>query len=385
MKTKRPKNQKTLIILFIFGAGILLIVTLLVVKQYTLKMSAGKTAAKENTQENQKEKKIPALVKLETMKPRDYCDKIKGVTGRIDVARAKLGFEGSGTVEIIAADKGAIVKKGDILAELNTTDLILKEKYKKNALEGSKIELEKAVKILEENREKAKTGFILENKLRDYELDVQLKQNKVKADELEIEAAEENLKKAQLRAPFDGVVLERKIEIGESISSSREAFVLLDINNIFADIEINEKQLSKIEPGQQLFLKTNIFREIIAGKIQSIVPAVQGKAMILCARAKLESSKLTLLPGMFVSGEIQVFEQKNALVIPLQALTKENDTLYVFVYDSAKKTVVRKTVECGYMSADEALITKGLKPGMSAVIESSAALKDGASVKVEAE
>lgn len=372
-------------ILFIFGAGMLLIVTLLVVKQYSLKLSTDKVTVKEKTEQGQKEKEIPALVKLETVKPKDYSDKIKGVTGRIDVARAKLGFEGSGTVEIISADKGAFVRKGDILAELNITDLILKEKYKQNALEGSKIELEKAVKILEENREKAKTGFILENKLKDYELEVQLKQNKVKADELEIEAAEENLKKAQLRAPFDGVVLERKIEMGESISSSREAFVLLDINNIFADIEINEKQLSKIEPGQPLFLKTNIFQDIIAGKIQSIVPAVQGKAMILCARAKLEASKLTLLPGMFVSGEIQVFEQKNAIVVPLQALSKEKDTLYVFVYDSAKKTVVRKTVECGYLSAEEALISKGLNPGVSVVIESSVALKDGASVKVEAE
>lgn len=371
-------------LLFIFGAGMLFIVTLLVMKQYSLKTTSGKETAKEKTEENGKEKEIPALVKLEVLKEQDFTDRIRGVTGRIDVARAKLGFEATGTVEILAVDKGSFVKKGDILAELNTTDLILKKKYKQNALEGSKIELEKAVKILEENREKARTGFILENKLKDYELEVQLKQNKVRADELEIEAAEENLKKAQLRAPFDGVVMERKIELGESLSSNREAFVLLDINNIFADIEINEKQLSKIEPGQALFLKCNIFPEVISGKIQSIVPAVQGKAMILCARAKLEPTKLTLLPGMFVSGEILVFEQKKALAVPLTALSKEKDTLFVFVCDTAKNTVIQKKVECGYMSSDEALITKGLNPGINVVIESSAALKDGASVKVEA-
>ena len=380
MKSKQPKNQKMLFVFLVFGVGILSIIAFQVMD----KVLEHKNSQSESTKPGKENKtELSALVKLTEIKPSDFSDTIRGVTGKIDVARAKLGFEISGVVETIQKDKGEAVKKGEILAELNKTDLILKEKYKRNSLEGSKIELEKAKKILEENREKAKTGFILETKLKDYELDVALKENKVSADDLEIEAASENIKKAELKAPFDGVVMERRIETGESLSNGRDAFVLLDINNIFADIEINEKKLSKIQPGQDILLKTNIYPDPIKGKIQSIVPAVQGKAMILSARAKLESTKLPLLPGMFVTGEIRVYGEKDALVLPLSALTKENDDVYVYLYNEKKNAVMKTKVSLGYMTQEEAVVKSGIKPGQKIVIESSQPLKDGMPVKVE--
>ena len=369
-----------LFVFLVFGVGILSIITFQVMTKY-FDNRKSQAAVSQPKQEGKGEKAV--LVKLSEVKPRDYSDIIRGVTGKIDVARARLGFEISGIVDVISADKGAAVKKGDILAQLNKTDLILKEKYKRNSLDGSNIELAKAQKILEENKEKAKTGFILENKLKDYELDVSLKENKVHADELEIDAAVENIKKAELRAPFDGVVMERKIEAGESISGSKDAFILLDINNIFADIEINEKKLSKIEPGQEIILKTNIYPEAIKGKIQAIVPAVQGKAMILSARAKLEPSKMQLLPGMFVSGEIKGYEEKNAIVLPVTALSKENEDIYVYLFNEQKNCVTKCKVSCGYVTQEDAIIKSGIKTGQKVVIESSQPLKDGVPVKVE--
>lgn len=380
MKVKQPKNQKMLFVFLVFGVGLLSIIAFQVMTKFFEHRltKQNQTGIKED-----KKTEMATLVKLSEIKPSDFSDIIKGVTGKIDVARARLGFEISGVVDIINRDKGDFVKKGDILAELNKTDLILKEKYKRNSLEGSWIELEKAKKILEENKEKAKTGFILENKLKDYELDVSLKENKVAADDLEIEAAAENIKKAELHSPFDGVVMERKIENGESLSNNKDAFILLDINNIFADIEINEKKLSKIEPGQEILLKTNIYPDPIKGKIQSIVPAVQGKAMILSARAKLEPSKVTLLPGMFVSGEIKVYEEKGAIILPLAALSKENDDIYVYLFNEKKNCVTKTKVTCGYMTQEEAIIKSGIKTGQKVVIEASQPLKDGMPVKVE--
>ncbi len=379
MKRKKTNNQRTILIFLIIGTVILYVLALKVHRSYKKRQNAIVTT---KINKEQSVESGLALVTLELIKKRDFSDILRGVTGRIDVARAKLGFEVSGQIAVMGVDKGDEVREGDILAEIDKTDLLLKEKYKQNSLEGVKLELEKARKILEDNKEKAETGFILKSKIEDYELDVKLKENKVKAAMLEVEAAIENLKKAELRAPFFGVVLERNIELGESISANKEAFVLLDINNIYADIEINEKKLSRIEPGQSISLRTSIYPEEVIGEIKSVVPAIQGKAMVLSARAKLAPTKSTLLPGMFVVGDILAHEEKDSIVLPIEAVFKQGDEVYVFIYDQVKKIVKKRTVDVGYITRKEVLIKRGLKEGLKVIIKTTKDLKDGSAVRV---
>jgi len=379
MKRKKTNNQRTILIFLIIGTVILYVLALKVHRSYKKRKNAIVTT---KIDKEQSVESGMALVTLELIKKRDFSDILRGVTGRIDVARAKLGFEVSGQIAVIGVDKGDEVREGDILAEIDTTDLLLKEKYKQNSLEGVKLELEKARKILEDNKEKAATGFILKSKIEDYELDVKLKENKVKAAMLEVEAAIENLKKAELRAPFYGVVLERNVELGESISANKEAFVLLDINNIYADIEINEKKLSRIEPGQPISLRTSIYPEEVIGEIKSVVPAIQGKAMVLSARAKLAPTENTLLPGMFVVGDILAHEEKDSIVLPIEAVFKQGDEVYVFIYDQAKKIVKKRAVDVGYITRKEVLIKRGLKEGIKVIVKTTKDLKDGSAVRV---
>lgn len=161
--------------------------------------------------------------------------------------------------------------------------------------------------------------------------------------------------------------------------------MLLDINNIFADIEINEKKLSKIEPGQLIELYTNIYPEKVKGRIQSVVPAVQGKAMVLSARAKLEASENTLLPGMFVTGNITAYEEKGVVVVPIKVLSKDGGNYLVYVLDEKKEIVRQRSITPGYITREECIIREGLKPGEKVVVDSTGPLKEGAKVKVEKE
>ncbi|MBN2143791.1 MAG: efflux RND transporter periplasmic adaptor subunit [Candidatus Aureabacteria bacterium] len=381
MKRKGLKNRKTVVVVLIFITGIAAIITYQMQKGMREKLRSQKQA-KADSQKEETASHAP-LVTVATIKKTCYKDCILGVTGKIDVARAKLGFEISGTIARILVDKGNPVKTGDLLAELNKDELLLKEKYKKNSLEGEQIELEKARRILEETQEKAKTGYIAPEKLKEDELNVRLKENKVKAAELELESALESLKKSELRAPFDGVVLEKKIELGENISSTREAFILLDIHHVYADIEINEKKLAHIEPGQPIEMKTNIHKQTITGTIESIVPAVQGKAMVLSARAKLDPTEASLLPGMFVTGDITIYEKKDCLVLPLKAVSKEDDSIFVFIADMEKKTAKKQIVSLAHVSRDEAVIKEGLNEGDQVIIETTQPLKDNTPIRIE--
>ncbi len=372
-KLKKKNKIVVFVLICLVGLfGILLI--------QSLTSSDGEDKTKVPTQEENQ--KTP-LVTLQKIVKQDFTDVVDGITGKIDVPRAKLAFEIGGTVSDLPHDKGDKVQTGEILALLDPSELILKEKYKKNAVDGALIELEKAMRSLDESREKMGTGYLTQSKVLDFELEVSLRKNKLEAAHLELDSAVESSKKAKLHAPFDGVVLERKIEKGESISAGKEAFVLLNLNDFYADLEINERKLSKIKSGQSIELKTNVFSEIITGVIHSVVPAVQGKANVLAARAKLNKPGFDLLPGMFVIGKVIVQIQKNVVVIPLKALSKEGDKVFVFVFNESAKTVLKREIVPGYATRDEMVIQDKLSEGEKIVVDTNLPLKDGMAVRSE--
>lgn len=373
---KKKTSRKPLLVFFIFTSGILLIFALKVKNNLE-----NKAVVVEAIREEKQSKEIPVRVKR--TEKIDYQDVIQGITGKIDVPKSRLSFEIGGRVYLVGVEKGSAVSKGEILAELDKTELLLKKKYKENAHKGALIELQKAERVLAQNKEKASTGFILESKLKDYELDVNLKKNKVEAARLELEASEVNLAKTEIRAPFDGIIMDRKIEVGEYVSPNQESFVLLNVKRTYADLEINEKKLAFVKPGQSISLTTNIYKEPIQGKIESIVPALQGKAMVVSARAKIQAADNPLIPGMFVLGEIVSFTRNNAIVLPLKSLSRENNQAYVFVLREKDSKVIKKAVKVDYLNRKDAVVASGISAGEKIVVESARELKDGDLVRAE--
>lgn len=329
--------------------------------------------------QNKSTKKRPVVSAKKIVKGH-FLHKISGINGQIDVEKTELGFEVAGIIEHINSKKGSYVNKGDVLAELKGVNLFLKLKYKHNEYEAAKIELKKAENTFAESKEKAETGYILERRLEDERLEVELKKNKVKAAELEYESAKENLTKVKLKAPFNGVVMEKKVGLGQNVDTSKPAFVLLNTSSIYADIEITELDSYKLRIGQKVILNTSIDTKDIEGVVEAIVPAVQGKAMVLSARVKLKTENIKLLPGMFVSGYIVIYEESDVIGVPIEALVKDNQTSYVFIYNPDTEKVSQREVKLGYIADENAVIESGLDEGEFIVSANSNNLKDGDSV-----
>lgn len=322
---------------------------------------------------NDEKKKV---VSVKEIQKEVFTHKISDVNGKIDVEKTELGFEVAGIINIINAKKGSYVKKGDVIAELQGVNLYLKVKYKQNEWEAAKIELKKAENIFSESKEKAETGYILERRLEDERLEVELKKNKVKAAELEFESAKENYTKIKLKAPFNGVVMEKKVGAGQNVDTSKPAFVLLNTGSIYADIEISEIDSYKLRIGQQVVLNTTVDDKPILGEVEAIVPAVQGKAMILAARVKLKTESIKLLPGMFVSGHIIIYQEEGVMSVPVDSMIKENDKSYLFVYDPANEHVSKREVVFGYIGDEETVVKNGLEIGEFVVTDNVSELKD---------
>lgn len=321
-------------------------------------------------------RKQELVVSVKEINPQDFVHKISGVNGQIDVEKTELGFEVAGIVDLINIKKGAYVKKGDILAELKGVNLFLKVRYKQNERDAAKIELKKAENTYAESKEKVETGYILERRLEDERLEVELRKNKLRAAELEFESAKENFAKIKLKAPFDGVIMEKKVGVGQNVDTSKTAFIILNTGDIYADIEINEIDSYKLRIGQKVLLNVSVESNPVNGVIEAIVPAVQGKAMILSARVKLETDSVKLLPGMFASGYILLHQEEKVFSVPIDSLLKEGNKNYIFVYEPASGQIFKREIFLGYIGDENAVVKEGLNKGESVITSGVTELKD---------
>ncbi len=216
---------------------------------------------------------------------------------------SKLAFEGSGKVDKIFVDVSSHVKKGDTLAILDQSSLEIALKKAKNDLELAK-----------NASEFAKNTLNKFTQVRDVTSKQEFDEVKYKFDEaaLRVESAQiailnadDHLKKALLRAPFDGVIASKNVELGESASPLQPAFVL-NSEEVKILIAIDEKYANLVKVGDTFKFKLDATNEEKEVKIALIYPEIKRETRKFYAQAYDSGLK----PGMFGQGKVIIGENK---------------------------------------------------------------------------
>ena len=216
---------------------------------------------------------------------------------------SKLAFESSGKVDKIFVDVSSHVKKGDTLASLDQTSLDIALKKAKNDLALAK-----------NANEFAKSTFNKFSQVKDVTSKQEFDEVKYKFDEaaLRVQAAEiailnadDHLKKALLKAPFDGVIASKNVELGESASSLQPAFVL-NSEEAKILIAIDEKYANLVKVGDTFKFKLDATSEEKEVKIALIYPEIKRETRKFYA----EAYDVGMKPGMFGQGKVIIGENK---------------------------------------------------------------------------
>lgn len=216
---------------------------------------------------------------------------------------SKLAFEGSGKVDKIFVDVSSHVKKGDVLAILDQSSLEIALKKAKNDLELAK-----------NASEFAKNTLNKFTQVRDVTSKQEFDEVKYKFDEaaLRVESAQiailnadDHLKKALLKAPFDGVIASKNVELGESASPLQPAFVL-NSEEAKILIAIDEKYANLVKVGDTFKFKLDATNEEKEVKIALIYPEIKRETRKFYAQAYDVGMK----PGMFGQGKVIIGENK---------------------------------------------------------------------------
>lgn len=242
-----------------------------------------------------------------------------------------LRFKTGGIVQEILVHEGERVQKNQILARLSNAQQELKLLQAKNAYEAAKISAPPS--------------------------EVQIR-------ELEYKIAQEEYEYTMLKAPWDGEVIAIHVQEGESVTNTTDIVTLLNRDEMFVTVDIDEVDIREIALGQQARVTFEAYpNEQFDAAVSSINyrAVAKGSTKAVAVTLKLLQNDPKIKPGFSAKAEIVVAEVKDALQVPLSAIRTVGGKSFVAVVKGT--TVEQVEVRVGLTTTEVAQILSGLQEG----------------------
>jgi len=194
--------------------------------------------------------------------------------------------------------------------------------------------------------------------------------------ELAVEQAKERLARAELRAPFDGLVAVVNAKVGEPSGTGGAPVSLIDISRFLLDVNVNEVDVAQLAVGQTVNVVVDALPSAaLTGRVQSIAPTsiVIGGAVNYTVRVALEPTEAPLRTGMSATVEVTVAEATDVVLAPNWAIRRDRQTGQAFLSVRRNGEISEVPIETGLRGAEYTEVVSGAQAGDEAAINSSAA------------
>ncbi|MCX7983917.1 MAG: efflux RND transporter periplasmic adaptor subunit [Bacteroidetes bacterium] len=249
-------------------------------------------------------------------------------TGTINpVTTVEVGTQVSGIIAKLYADYNSVVKKGQLIAQIDTTFLVQAVRDAEANLEkaraqyaDSKRAFERVKSLYERNLESQAT---YDAALTALETSAAL----VKSAEASLERAKVNLSYAKIYAPIDGVVIDRKVNVGQTVAASFSSPTLYtianDLRKMQVEATVDESDIGRVSTGQHVTFTVDAYpEEKFEGVVSQIrlAPTTIQNVVNYVVIIDVDNTHLKLMPGMTANVKILVGEAFNVLRVPNMAL-----------------------------------------------------------------
>jgi membrane fusion protein (multidrug efflux system) len=270
-----------------------------------------------------------------------------------------------GRIVDINLSEGGFAKKGTLLVKLFDGDL-------QAQLKKSKAQLQ-----LEEQTEKRQSELMKVNGISQLDLDQTILQiNSIKAD---IEVLGVQINKTEVRAPFDGTIGLRNVSIGAQVTPSTPLATIRDVKHLKIDFSVAEKYGSIIKPGYKLTFTVQGDDKKYSATVMATEQGIESDTRNLNGRAIVENNNTSLIPGQSANVELRLYENKDALMVPTEAVIPQARTKQLIVAKNGKASFV--TIVTGIRTSSSVQVISGLNPGDTVVTTGILFLKPNAALK----
>jgi len=320
----------------------------------------------------------------ETVKKRDIASSVQA-TGVIRAkigAEVKVGARISGKVEKLYANIGDVVKKGQVIAQLEQEDLKAKVNEANMNLKIIEANLDLAQKNLQRMQNLYAKDFVSKDKVdvaeRDYKAAI-AQSNQIRET---IRYNETQMSYANIYAPISGVIASVATQQGETVSASSlnvPTFVtIVDLNRLEIYAYVDETDIGKIIPGIEATFTVDSFPDKdFKGKVTAIYPkaTIQDNVVYYITVISIENPEGKLKPDMTVNATIYLNKRENVLAVPNKAIKREGGKKVITVLENGKP--VPKPIKTGWKDSGYTEVIEGVNEGNLVIV--------GEAVKAEEE
>jgi RND family efflux transporter MFP subunit len=289
----------------------------------------------------------------------------------------------SAYVKEIVKEEGSFLKKNDVIALLDDTEIRFLHRQAQIQLEQAKVTLKDQEATYNRNKELKETNMISEQVFQA----AQVAFDKARLDH---ETRQENYKDLELqlsytriKSPVEGYVTERLIEVGSRVNTNQHIYTVEDFFPLLVKVYVPTSDVVNLKPGLDALVFTDVLSGMtFEGKIKLINPRIDVQSGTVKVTVEVFDKSRKLTPGMFVETKILISNNPDAIVIPKKCVSYKREEAFVFVFRQRGRQVSRRVVKTGITEGDNIEILDGLEAGEIVVTVGVESLKDEMKVSI---
>ena len=263
-------------------------------------------------------------------------------TGSLNpVTTVDVGSQVSGRIDKLYVDYNSQVKEDQVIAELDQSQFITRVKQNEANYQSAEASLEKAKITLENTKKKYDRALnLFEKDLISFEekeaietqyysamADIQSSEARLEQAESQLDSSKVDLTYTIIRSPIEGIVINRRVNIGQTVAASFQAPVLFQIANDLSKMQVecsvDEADIGKVKEGQKVRFTVDAFPdENFTGKVSQVrySPEIVQNVVTYTTIVEVNNPEMKLRPGMTATASVVTGEAKNVLRVPNSAL-----------------------------------------------------------------
>ncbi len=249
-------------------------------------------------------------------------------TGTIEpVTQVEVGTQVSGIISKIYVDYNTVVKKGQVIAELDKTNLVAELTSAQSNLANAQSNLTYQTTNFNRYKNLYNKGLISANEYESAKLSYEQAMAQVSVQKQTVEKARTNLSYATITAPIDGVVLSKEVEEGQTVASAMTTPTLFIIAKDLTDMRvianIDEADIGGVMEGQRVSFTVDAFPDdVFSGTVTQVRQEATTESNVVTYEVVISApnDELKLKPGLTANVTIFTLEKSNILAVPAKAL-----------------------------------------------------------------
>lgn len=284
-----------------------------------------------------------------------------------------INAESTGRLVDLVVEEGDFVKKGQVLARIRFDAQATSLLRANTSLDKARIDFERAEQLY--NDKVLGQEELLKAK------------NALEIAKLDLSDRSREMRNTKVTAPFAGTITQRKVTAGGFVTNGAELLTIVDFTTLVARVFVPEKQLDRIEVGQEAEVVGKAARGRKGeGKIVRIAPTIDattGTVKVTVSLPATLAGPEAFLPGMYAEVTLRTDSRSDVALVPKSAVVRDEEQTYLFTVtgDPATGFVAKRVrVETGLTDPERIEIVTGLAAGEPVIVAGQTGLKEGAKV-----